>query len=68
MRWPIRMKLQPTTIPHLCRNSGHGFRHVAACATFRPTSIELELKLRRMESHVTSGQFELQRELKRIDV
>ena len=29
---------------------------------------QLELKLRRMESHVTSGQFELQRELKRIDV
>lgn len=28
---------------------------------------QLELKLRRMESHVTSGQFELQRELKRID-
>jgi phage shock protein C len=29
---------------------------------------EVELKLRRIESHVTSGQFELQRELKRIDV
>lgn len=29
---------------------------------------QIELKLRRMESHVTSGQFELQRELKRIDV
>jgi phage shock protein C len=29
---------------------------------------QLELKLRRMESHVTSGQFELQRELRRIDV
>ena len=28
---------------------------------------ELELRLRRMESHVTSGQFELQRELHRID-
>jgi len=28
---------------------------------------QLELKLRRMESHVTSGQFELQRELRRID-
>jgi hypothetical protein len=28
---------------------------------------QIELKLRRMESHVTSGQFELQRELKRID-
>jgi hypothetical protein len=28
---------------------------------------QLELKLRRMESHVTSGQFELHRELKRID-
>jgi phage shock protein C len=29
---------------------------------------QIELKLRRMESHVTSGQFELQRELRRIDV
>ncbi len=29
---------------------------------------EVELKLRRIETHVTSGQFELQRELKRIDV
>lgn len=28
---------------------------------------ELELRLRRMETHVTSGQFELQRELHRID-
>src|SRR5262249_23742184 len=28
---------------------------------------QIELKLLRMESHVTSGQFELQRELKRID-
>jgi phage shock protein C len=28
---------------------------------------QIELKLRRLESHVTSGQFELQRELKRID-
>lgn len=28
---------------------------------------EAELKLRRMESHVTSGQFELQRELRKID-
>ncbi len=29
---------------------------------------QIELKLRRMESHVTSGQYELQRELKRIDI
>jgi len=29
---------------------------------------EVELKLRRMESHVTSGQYELQRELHKIDV
>ena len=29
---------------------------------------EVELRLRRMESHVTSGQFELQRELNKIDV
>lgn len=28
---------------------------------------QLELKLRRMETHVTSGQYELQRELNRID-
>ncbi|MEZ5550602.1 MAG: PspC domain-containing protein [Pseudomonadales bacterium] len=28
---------------------------------------EIELKLRRMESHVTSGQYELQRELNRIE-
>ena len=28
---------------------------------------EVELRLRRMESHVTSGQYELQRELNRID-
>jgi len=28
---------------------------------------QVELKLRRMESHVTSGQFELQRELRKID-
>lgn len=28
---------------------------------------QLELKLRRMESHVTSGQYELQRELRKID-
>ncbi len=29
--------------------------------------VELELRLRRIETHVTSGQFELQRELHRID-
>jgi len=29
---------------------------------------EVELRLRRMESHVTSGQYELQRELHKIDV
>jgi hypothetical protein len=28
---------------------------------------QVELRLRRMESHVTSGQYELQRELNRID-
>jgi phage shock protein C len=28
---------------------------------------QIELKLRRMETHVTSGQYELQRELKKID-
>jgi phage shock protein C len=28
---------------------------------------QLELKLRRMESHVTSGQYELQRELRKLD-
>lgn len=28
---------------------------------------QLELKLRRMETHVTSGQYELQRELNQID-
>ena len=29
---------------------------------------EVELRLRRMESHVTSGQYELQRELHKIEV
>ena len=28
---------------------------------------EVELRLRRMETHVTSGQYELQRELNRIE-
>ena len=28
---------------------------------------QIELKLRRMETHVTSGQYELQRELKKLD-
>jgi hypothetical protein len=28
---------------------------------------EVELRLRRMETHVTSGRYELQRELHRID-
>ena len=28
---------------------------------------EVELRLRRMETHVTSGQYELQRELHKID-
>lgn len=31
------------------------------------TLAQAELKLRRMESHITSGQFELQRELRKID-
>lgn len=46
-------------------------RVVSARENLRNVEAELnqvELRLRRMESHVTSGQYELQRELNRIDV
>jgi phage shock protein C len=54
----------PSELPELGPNIAprQSLRNVAADLT------EVELRLRRMESHVTSGQYELQKELNKIDI
>lgn len=52
---PVAPELGPRLSPR------HSLRNVQS------TLDQVELKLRRMESHVTSGQYELQRELRKID-